>query len=311
MAKLDNLREVADRNLSGLKADAHLLRQIQQAAQEKPKREIKWKPILIAGVTAVAVLCVGLIALPNITRGRDDIAVVSRSAGGELPAQEIQLTAYVPAGSVSISGSKGEIPAYRNLFAAEQNGNFPLVKVGSETYRMLTSPSAVSDGLLGEQLGTVTEYTLEPAISSGAIVSNVVSAEQPVYAIKGMEGAAVAASVQGTLRVFQRVSFSGTAVVGGEGLQDVLLGSATVTAMELSDIGIIDQEDEAQALVDVLLQNAYYTGAAQSANTNQSLLLKLDNGLIMQMDVGNGTLSACGTWSCPEFFDAFEDAMAD
>jgi len=311
MDRLEHLQEIADRNLGGLKADAHLLYEIRQKAQAKPQRKTQWKPILIGGIAAVALLFGGVFGLPMLMRGQGDIALVTRSAGGTAPEQAIRLTASVPAGSVSISGSKGDIPSYRTLFAAEQNGNFPLIKIGKETYRMLTSPYGVADSLLGDALGTVTEYTLEPAVSTGEIVSNVVSAEQPVYAVAGMKGAAVAASVQGSMRLFQRVSFSGTAVVGGEGLQDVLLGSATVTAMELSDVGIIEEASEAQELVNVLLRNATYESAALSANSSQSLLLKLDNGLIVQMNAGNGTLSACGTWSCPEFFDAFTEALAD
>ena len=34
-----------------------------------------------------------------------------------------------------------------------------------------------------------------------------------------------------------------------------------------------------------------------------------DNGLTVQMAVKDDKLSACGTWSCPEFIDAFTDAM--
>jgi hypothetical protein len=121
----------------------------------------------------------------------------------------------------------------------------------------------------------------------------------------------VAAEADGRLRVFQRVSYSGTAIVGSEGLKDVLLGSAQVVAMELSDVGVIDRQDVAQQLADVLLQNAQYEGAAESANNSQSLLLWLSNGLVVQMNAGGGTLSACGTWSCPEFFDAFSDAVSN
>jgi len=310
MPKLENLKEIADRNLGGLKADAHLLSQIKQTADARPERKINWRPVLISGVAAVLLLCAGVLVLPLITKGQGDIQIVSRSAGDGGTPQEIQLTANVPAGSVNISGSQGTIPGYRNLFAAEKNGNFPLVKVGSATYRMLISPSGFSGDLLGENLGNVTEYTLEPAISSSAIVSNVVSAEQPVYAVSGMKNAVVAAEVQGSMRVFQRVGFSGTAIVGSESLRDVLLGSAQVTAMELSDVGIINQADKVQELIAVLLHNARYEGVADSTR-KQSLLLRLDNGLIVQMNAGNGLLSACGTWSCPEFFDAFQAAIAE
>ena len=308
MPKLENLREIADRNLGGLKADAHLLYQIQHAAAQKPGRKIKWKPVLVSAAAALLLVCAGVIVLPLLINGQGDIKIISRSAGGDTAPQAIQLTANVPSGSVKIGGSQEAVPGYRNLFAAEQNGNFPLVRVNNATYRMLISPSSLSGDLLGEPLGDVTEYTLEPAVSTSAVVSNVVSAQQPVYAVKGMQGAAVAATVQGNLRVFQRVAFSGSAVVGNEGLRDVLLGSARVTAMELSDVGIINQAEQAQELIDILLRTAQYEGAASSTR-EQSLLLRLDNGLIVQMNAGNGLLSACGTWSSPEFFDAFQAAM--
>ena len=221
----------------------------------------------------------------------------------------MKLTADVPAGSVRISDSAGKTPAYRNLFAAAKNGNFPLVKLDNATYRLLTAPASLSDSMLGEQLGAIAEYTTEPAVSTAGFVSNAVEAGQSVYAVKGMKGAAVAAMVDGSMRVFQRVSYGGVAVVGGESLQDVLLGSAQVVAMELTDVGVINDQAGAQALMNVLLGNAQYESAAESANRSQSLLIWLSNGLTVQMNVGSGTLSACGTWSCPEFFSAFSDAV--
>jgi len=311
MKRLENLKEIADRNLCGLKADPSLLQQILCAQTTPQKKTVRWRPILAGSLAAVLLLCAGLIALPNLIRGDGDMNVVSRSAGGAQTLGSFPLTANVPAGSVSISESSGKAPGYRNLFAPGQNANFPLLKIGEATYRLLTSPSSLSDSLLGDQIGRVTEFTSEPAVSSSAIVSNIVAADQPVYAVQGMKGAAVAAETDGSLRVFQRVSYSGTAIVGSEGLKDVLLGSAQVVAMELSDVGVIDRQDVAQQLADVLLQNAQYEGAAESANNSQSLLLWLSNGLVVQMNAGGGTLSACGTWSCPEFFDAFSDAVSN
>ena len=311
MKQLENLKEIADRNLGGLKADTRLLHQIRQAAQPKAKKMIKWRPVIAAAATAAVLLAVGLIAFPQLMRSDGDMDVVSRSAGGEMAVTEFALTANVPAGSVRISDSAGSAPGYRSLFATSQSANFPLVKSGSETYRLLTEPASLPADLLGEQLGKVAEYTSEPAVSSGGIVSNAVSAGEPVYAVKGMKGAAIAAEVQGNMRVFQRVSYSGLAVIGSEGLKNVLLGSAQVVAMELSDVGVIDQENEARELINVLLKNAQYEGAAESANRSQSLLLWLSNGLTVQMNAGGGMLSACGTWSCPEFFAAFSDAVSN
>lgn len=309
MKQLENLKEIADRNLGGLKADARLLQQIRQAAVPQTEIKIKWRPIAAAAAAAVVLLAVGLIALPQLMRGDGGMDVVSRSAGGEKAVTEFQLTANVPAGSVRISDGAGSAPSYRSLFAG-QSSNFPLIKSGNETYRQLTDPGNLSADLLGEQLGKVAEFTSEPAVSSGGIVSNAVEAGQPVYTVKGMKGVAVAAEVQGSMRVFQRVSYGGVAVVGSEGLRDVLLGSAQVVAMELSGVGVVDQKNEAQELMNVLLQNANYEGAAESANRSQSLLIWLSNGLTVQMNAGGGTLSACGTWSCPEFFSAFSDAVS-
>lgn len=308
MDQLSNLREIAERNLGGLSADTRLLHRILHAETPKVKSGLKWRPILAAGAAAAVLLAAGFVALPRLTRYDGDIDVVTRSAGGELEPQAFQLIANVPAGSVSISETAGYAPDYYNLFAPEQNGNFPLVKVGNATYRLLLDAATVSAEGLGEQLGRVTDFTAEPALSSSAVISNIVEAGQPVYAVRGMKGAMAAATVQGALRVFQRVSFSGTAIVGNETLKDVLTGSVPVIALELSDVGTIGQADKAQELMNVLYLNAHYEGAAESNSRSQSLLIQLSNGLTVQMNAGSGALSACGTWSCPEFFDAFSEA---
>ena len=37
-------------------------------------------------------------------------------------------------------------------------------------------------------------------------------------------------------------------------------------------------------------------------------LIGLNNGLTLQLLAGEDTISACGTWSCPDFFEAFMEA---
>ena len=46
-----------------------------------------------------------------------------------------------------------------------------------------------------------------------------------------------------------------------------------------------------------------------TVSAKQSLLIQLDSGLTLQLAVKNDKLSACGTWSCPEFLEAFEAAL--
>ena len=64
---------------------------------------------------------------------------------------------------------------------------------------------------------------------------------------------------------------------------------------------------ECEALFATLLDCASYESSG-SVSGKQTLLISLDNGLALQLAVKNDKFSACGTWSCPEFFEAFEDA---
>ena len=43
--------------------------------------------------------------------------------------------------------------------------------------------------------------------------------------------------------------------------------------------------------------------------SSRSLLIQLDSGIVLQMAVNGERLIACGTWACPEFFEAFQEAM--
>ncbi len=316
MSHMEHLREIADRRLGGLQATPKMLGEIKLAAARKAKKKERshiWQPVL--AVCAALLLCVGLYT--NAVDGQVPFSPApSNTVLDSQPAGNEQQTATagqrmlldVPAGSISVGGEK-EGPAFRNLFAKGQGSNFPLISIEGATYRMMKTPGSISDGLLGEGLGQVSEYTLEPALSSGGVVSNVVSQGQTIYAVKGMEGAMAAASVEGALRVFQRVSFAGTAIVGSEDLADTLCGASDVISMELSGVGAIDDASKAQELMGVLLDNASYQSASMSSGGSQSLLIQMKNGLTLQLMVGDDTVSACGTWSCPEFFEAFLVAM--
>ncbi len=314
MSHVENLKEIAQRQLGGLQATPKLLGEIKlAAARKKEKQSMRrvWQPVL--AVCAALLVCVALYTQavdgqPTVVPVPSSVVMDSQPAGeSEVKAVEahtVRALLDVPSGSISLGGEQ-EAPAYRNLFAKGQGSNFPLVTWDGVTYRMLKTPASISDRLLGDDLGQVAEYTLEPALGSGGMISNVVSQGETVYAVKGMKGAMAAASVEGALRVFQRVSFAGTAIVGSEGLSDTLCAPGDVTSMELSGVGAILDAGKAQELMRVLLSNASYQSASASSGGNQSLLLTLDNGLTMQLMVGDDTVSACGTWSCPEFFEAF------
>ncbi|NLV58633.1 MAG: hypothetical protein GXY67_07665 [Clostridiales bacterium] len=318
MSHIEQLQDIANRQLGGLRATPKMLGEIKlAAARKRDKAAVRrvWRPALAVG--AALLVCIGIYAQTGKERMPlspvpSHTVLDSQTAGGGEQAATLKATERalldVPPGSISL-GPEKETPAYRNLFAKGQGSTFPLVTVEGATYRMLKTPASIEQSLLGDSLGQVTEYTLEPALSTGGAVSNVVSQGETVYAVQGMRGAMAAALVEGTLRVFQRVSFAGGAIVGNENLEDTLCAASQVVSMELSDVGIIDDAQKAQELMQILLDNASYQSASISSGGSKSLIIGMDNGLLLQLIVGEDTVSACGTWSCPEFFEEFIVAM--
>ena len=314
MKRLEQLPEVANRQLGGLTATSTLLAKAKLRAAEmrQPRRRgISWRPAL--AVCAALVLCVGAALwasdghVPGVQPTPTQNVLGSRSAGDSHPSTAAPRTAGdVPVGSLSMSA--GSASSNQTLFAQGQGQSFPLITMDGATYRMLQSPTGISSSLLGEELGQVTEFNVEPALGTSGMVSNVVTRGETVYAISGMSGALVAAQVDGSTRVFQRVSYAGTAIIGSETLADTLCDPADVEWMELAGTGRISDVATAQQLMQILVDYADYQSTAMSGSG--SLLIGLKNGLTLQLLVSDESVSACGTWSCPDFFEAFDEAVA-
>ena len=305
--RLRSLPDIAEE--SGLEAGEQLKRNILRAAREKETPRRAFAPRLVAALCAFAVL-IGAVAfaLPSLRGGgptpTDTSLIESYPAGSVTIGEKTALD--VPAGSITIRSSKN--PSYRSIWAPMSGGNFPLIGVNGRYYRLLTNPTSVSGSLLGQSLGTVDAYTSEPALAGqSGICSNVVKEGETVYAVSGMNGALAAANVNGQMRVFQRVSFGDNALVGRETLADTLKASSAV-ALELSGVGTVNDPAAAQRLVNILVSSASFLRAGGS-ETNQSLLIQLNSGIVLQMAVNGERLIACGTWACPEFFEAFQEAM--
>jgi len=71
-------------------------------------------------------------------------------------------------------------------------------------------------------------------------------------------------------------------------------------------IGTVSGAD-AEMLMNTLLSNADYQSTGMSGSGSMQIGLK--NGLVLQLMVGNDCVSACGTWSCPDFFEALHEAV--
>ncbi|NLO85701.1 MAG: hypothetical protein GX096_09780 [Clostridiales bacterium] len=311
MTQLKELPEIASRQLGGFVATPNILAKakITAADYQKPKMRNKTWQTALAISTALA-LCVGAAVWvvddhPTIDDANPHV-IDSYSAGeNSTPTAVPHISADVPVGSISMSsrnsGSAG------TLYADSNGSSFPLVTIDGATYRMLTSPSSVSNGLLGDKLGSVGEFNVEPALGSSGVISNTVARGEEIYAIAGLGSSMIAAPVDGSTRVFQRVSYAGTAIIGNETLEDTLCSASDVKWITLSGVGTIDDAATVQELMQTMLDNADYIGTSVSGST--SMQIGLTNGLTLQLMVGDDAVSACGTWSCPDFFEAFSEAV--
>ncbi len=308
--RLRELPQMADS--FGLQADEKLKRRILRAAREKKPagRRVLLRramPVMAALIILIGAAAVAVPALrgPEGPQPTGQPLIESFSAGSNVPAGE-KLALDVPKGSITIQSSSNA--NFRSIWARASGGNFPVIGVKGRYYRLLTNPTAIGNSMLGNALGAVDTFTGEPALAGrSGIVSNAVAQGENVYAVSGMNGALVAARMDGQMRVFQRVSFGDSALVGGESLGDTLRADS-VTALELSGVGAVTDAGEAKKLMNILTANASFLRAG-SSETNQSLLIQLRSGIVLQMAVNGEKLMACGTWACPEFFDAFQEAL--
>lgn len=311
-AMLRTLPQEADRAMGGLEATPFMKAKIDRAVTEKkqPRSRFvlpKWAPAVCC---AALVLIVAAFAMPLNQQTPDEQGslIVSGMLGTDTTAVPTgALTADLGDGDVFISANNPN-PGYRNIWSDVRGGSFPLIGVSGKYYRMLTSPISVDDSLIGGSIGTISEYTTEPSLSgTDAVLSNTVAFGTPVYEIRGMGGTLVTAEVNGSMRLFQRVSFNGNALRGRETLADTLQVSGKVIGLELSGVGTITDPAVCERLLATLLDCASYESSG-SISSRQSLLIELENGLVLQMAVKSDNLAACGVWSCPEFFEEFEDA---
>lgn len=308
-ARLKQLPETVDRTLAALTADEALKRRIERAAMN-PERESVRRPVyrtLVPALSLALVLIIGAAAAIPALRGAGQHGrIITSQAAGSPTDMEEHRDNELGQGRVTVAAT--DVPEYRSLWEGT-TGSFPLIGVNGSYYRMMTDPASVDAKLLGESLGRVSEFTTEPSLSgTDVILSNAATLGTNVYAIDRMGGTLVAAEVKGVMRLFQRVSFNGNALQGSESLADTLQLAGHIVSMELSDVGVVTDASACERLFQILLDDASYDSSG-SVSARQSLLIYLDNGLTVQLAVRNDKLAACGTWSCPEFFEEFEDAL--
>ena len=303
MNNLDELKSIADLSLGGLQATQGLkYRIIQEAEKPQPHFSIrKWTPALLSCFAVIAMLVVA----PQFTASPSEINIQSQALGSSNELRTVSSNDHMNQGSMNI-GSVSPVP-YASLWAEQQGSTFPIIGFHGQWYRMTTQvlPPELNHG---NMLGTVNAFTSEPSLASiNTVVSNVAPAGTEVFEVPFMKDAVLAANVNGEMRVFQRVSYAGHALIGTEQLGDTLRANGHVTSIALSDVGVVTDAAVCQQLISVLYTAAYES--AGSVSGTQLLLIALDNGLALQMDVRGDRISGCGVWNCPEFFEAFSAAL--
>ena len=302
--KLDRLPQIADETLGGLKADTALYQKIKQRASRPRFSRIFLQRRTALAFSLALMLTLGAVGLNALNPKETELPRIITKAAGQLPDSAV-LSADLPRGVITL-GQPGSVPGYQGIWARASGANFPLIRVNGAFYRLLNNPTSIDGSMLGSALGTVEVYTDEPALdSSGQTLSNVIQAGTPVSQVTGMAGTAVAAELDGKLRVFQRVSYSGNALLGSEGLSSTLQGK--VSGLQLSGVGTVTDPAQVSALVNILFnESSYQSGSTRT--TDQALLIRYSNGIVLQMAVKDNSLIACGTWSNPGFIEAFAEA---
>ena len=321
LKSLDQLGPIANEMLGGLHADERMRLAIRRAAEANaaPARRPLRRLVPAACCAALALMCVGVTAArlggnapeanPSVMLAAEPtvMAIDTIAAGDGSDAAAAGTLVADLGGNAMVRRAEAD---GESLFAAGE-GDIPLVTVNGAVYQMLATPKDVGGALLGGQVGTVQHHDAQPSLAASdalsAGLSNVAAEGTAIYAISGLaETTAVAAEVDGSMRVFQRVSYAGRGP-GGLGLEDTFSVRGQVKRLELSGVGTLTG-DAANAAIDVLLDHAVLKSADATAR-RQTLTVTLDSGLRLQLGVSGDTLCGCGGWSCPEFFEAVEAAL--
>lgn len=315
---LDQLGPTADEMLGGLKADEAMRLRIVRAAREGRSARKAPARRLVPAIccAALAVACVG-IAAPRLNSNTTENAVMLAKEPAAVSIDTIAAgegAAFAGGELVADLGDNARVraaaPSGNSLFA-QGGSDIPLVIVNGSVYQMLNTPKDVGNSLLGESLGDVKLFDEQPSLASpkemNAGLSNVAQQGAVIYSVKGLpKTTAVAAEVDGNMRMFQRVSYAGKGPAGAS-LEDTFGVRGKVKRLELSGVGELTG-GKANEVIAVLLDNAVLKSADATAR-RQTLTVTLDSGIKLQLGVSGDTLCGCGGWSCPEFFEAFEEAI--
>ncbi|MDR0897597.1 MAG: hypothetical protein LBN04_07045 [Oscillospiraceae bacterium] len=221
-----------------------------------------------------------------------------------LPDNAAGLSSYAAGGDTL----PADVSQVRSLFAGTSTEP-PLVVVNGRYYRMMNE--VVSADLLGSVIANIQGLSNELELVNAGVLSNIVQPGTNVYELASLSfKTAIAAEVDGQMRLFQRTGYAANNVIGNEMFEDTLEGvSGNVLALELSGEGFIDDEEVADALVSQLTEfSAFHSNEIPEGEGALTIYLK--NDLSLQLMVQGDVYGGCGAWANVEFREAFKAALA-
>ncbi|MDR0929835.1 MAG: hypothetical protein LBM74_09040 [Oscillospiraceae bacterium] len=222
------------------------------------------------------------------------------------PANMGGLSSYA-AGSDALPADGSQV---RSLYAGT-SAEPPLIVINGRYYRMLNTPAAVPAELLGGVIAEIQGHSDELELAANAgVLSNIAQPGAKVYEVGSLPfKTAIAAEVDGAMRLFQRAGYASTSVIGNEMFEDTLAVAGNVAALELSGVGFIDDEELANTLVSQLIEfSAFHS--SEIPEGEGALTIYLKNDLTLQLMVQGDVYGGCGAWANVEFREAFEAALA-
>lgn len=304
MKDLNSLKQVSDELLSELKADDSLKHKIlQKVAETDTPSPKKWMKFVPAACCTLA-LAVGLaVLIPTYFSGKDPVSSIQTFAAGneDLNANTNIIASGTGLHNENVTVVSSNAQPQGSIFVGT-SADAPTVRVNGMYYRLVNEPSRAKDNLKGSLLGNAETADSGLTASAATVVSNCLAESTPVYAAKGSQNAWVLAEYNGSLRVFQRVSYEGNGRMKNESLSDIAPLKSKWISLSIQGVGTVSDPELLDRLSSLLAQNAMFESNS-SITSGKVMVITTVDGLSYEFTYKGSKLSSCGTWSCPEFFD--------